>query len=332
MKKSMAMVNFSYMDTQKLIEMTAVFVREKLEGDGSGHDWWHIDRVWRLAKRLQATEGGDLVIVELAALLHDIADWKFYGGDLEAGPKAAREWLESFGVESVITDHICQIVRDISFKGAGVATSMPTIEGQVVQDADRLDAIGAIGIARTFAYGGSKNREMYNPEKSPENHENFEQYKRSQGATINHFYEKLLLLKDRMNTDSARKIAQDRHEFMERYLKQFYAEWAEEDGVKITYNKLVRDLIPEIIQSKGQTAKIHRADDVEFRYKLHQKLNEECQEFLLEPSQEELADIFEVVRALCDLHGWMLPEIEQVRQKKLADRGGFVKRIILEEV
>lgn len=328
----MAMVNFHYMDNQKLIEKTVTFVREKLEGEGSGHDWWHIDRVWRLAKRLQKSEGGDLLIVELAALLHDIADWKFHNGDLEAGPKAARVWLESLDAESAIIDHVCQIVRDISFKGAGVVTSMSTIEGQVVQDADRLDAIGAIGIARTFAYGGSKNREMYNPEKPPESHENFEQYKKSQGATINHFYEKLLLLKDRMNTDSAKKIALERHEFMERYLKQFYAEWAEEDGVKITYNKLIRDRIPEIIQAKGQTAKIHQADDLEFREKLHQKLSEECQEFLSEPSKEELADIFEVVSALCDLHGWTLAEIDQVRQKKLAERGGFTKKIILDEV
>ncbi len=229
----MAMVNFFHMDNQKLVKMTANFVRKKLEGDGSGHDWWHIDRVWRLAKRLQVNEGGDLLNIELAALLHDIADWKFHGEDVEAGPRAAREWLKSLVVDPSIIDAVCQIVRDISFKGAGVATLMPTIEGQIVQDADRLDAIGAIGIARTFAYGGSKNREMYSPEKPPEKHENFEQYKKSQGATINHFYEKLLLLKDRMNTSAAKKIALDRHVFMEKYLKQFYAEWAEEDGVKL---------------------------------------------------------------------------------------------------
>lgn len=208
-----------------LIKKTADYVRNELDGEGSGHDWWHIYRVWQLAKHIAAKEEADLQVVELAALLHDIADWKFHNGDTEAGPRKAREWLEQQGADENIIEHVCEIIRTISYKGAGVATPMKTREGMIVQDADRLEAMGAIGIARAFAYGGHKNRQMYDPEDKPELHQSFEDYKSSKGHTINHFYEKLLLLKDRMNTDEGKRIAQGRHEYMEEYLKRFYEEW-----------------------------------------------------------------------------------------------------------
>lgn len=158
-------------------------------------------------------------------LLHDIADHKFHDGDETIGPKVAGAWLEQLQVDESVIDHVKEIIRDVSFKGAGVQTPMRTIEGKVVQDADRLDAIGAIGIARAFAYGGYKKRELYNPELSPTEHSNFEAYKSDTGPTINHFYEKLLLLKDRMNTRTGKRIAEERHQFMELYLDRFYKEW-----------------------------------------------------------------------------------------------------------
>lgn len=210
---------------QKIINQTAAHVRKKFESEGSGHDWWHIQRVWNMAVTIAKQEKADLFIVELAALLHDIADHKFHGGDEEAGPKAAREWLSPLGVEENSIDHICRIIRNVSFKGAEVDTPMHSIEGKIVQDADRLDAIGAIGIARAFAYGGFKNRELYNPEIKPETHDSFEAYKKSDGPTLNHFYEKLLLLKDRMNTETGRQIAGERHKFMEMFITQFLEEW-----------------------------------------------------------------------------------------------------------
>ena len=194
-------------------------------GEGSGHDWWHVYRVWKNAIHIGKQESVDIFVVELAALLHDVADWKFHDGNDEIGPQVAKEWLESLSVSEEIVSHVCQIIKDISFKGAGVVTAMKTTEGMVVQDADRLDALGAIGIARTFAYGGSKNREMYNPDINPEMHTSFEQYKNSQGTSINHFYEKLLLLKELMNTATAKQIAEKRHAVMEDYLNQFYREW-----------------------------------------------------------------------------------------------------------
>lgn len=212
-------------DSDSLIGKTAEYVRGLLVGEGSGHDWWHIYRVWKMSVRIAREENANLLVVELAALLHDIADWKFNDGDEEVGPAKARAWLQSLMVDEEVVAQVCQIVRDISYKGAGVATPMPTIEGQVVQDADRLDAIGAIGIARTFAYGGSKSREMYNPEQNPVLHQSFEQYKKGDGSTINHFYEKLLLLKERMNTATAKRLAQHRHRVMEEFLDEFYLEW-----------------------------------------------------------------------------------------------------------
>lgn len=208
-----------------MIKITDDFVREFLFGETSGHDYHHIDRVRKMALRIGKEERADLFIVEMAALLHDIADRKLHKDDEEAGLVIVNQWLERIGIDPKIHEHIIDIIETLSFKGANVRTDMETIEGKVVQDADRLDAIGAIGIARAFAYGGSRNREMYDPKQKPENHLDYEDYKNSRGTTINHFYEKLLLLKDRMNTETAKKIADKRHRFMEEYLKEFYSEW-----------------------------------------------------------------------------------------------------------
>ena len=213
------------MDSKKLIEKTRLYVEKELAGDGSGHDWWHVYRVWSIAKKIAQKENADQTIVELAALLHDIADWKFNDGDESAGPRQGAAWLNKNGVDPGLVDEVCEIISTLSYKGAGVATPMGTIEGKIVQDADRLDAIGAVGIARTFAYGGNKNRLMYHPEEAPVMHESFERYKNNKGHTINHFHEKLLLLKDRMNTESAKNLAEQRHLFMENYLDRFHKEW-----------------------------------------------------------------------------------------------------------
>lgn len=213
------------MNNKEIINKTAEYIKAKLAGEGSGHDWWHINRVWKNAVHISKYEKVDLFVVELAALLHDIADWKFNNGNEDIGPQMAREWLEQLSVDENVTSQVCQIIKNTSFKGANVENKVNTIEGLVVQDADRLDAIGAIGIARTFAYGGSKGREMYNPEIKHEIHNSFEQYKNNQSNTINHFYEKLLLLKDRMNTETGKKIAQKRHAVMEEFLKNFFEEW-----------------------------------------------------------------------------------------------------------
>jgi uncharacterized protein len=210
----------------RLIEKTADFIRQKLSGEGSGHDWWHIYRVWQTARHIAAEEPeADKAIVELGALLHDIADWKFHDGNDEAGPKAAREWLESLDAKEEDILQVEGIIRKVSFKGAGVKPQNLNLETKIVQDADRLDAIGAIGVARAFAYGGHKNREMYNPEAKPEIHQTAEQYKANESSTINHFYEKLLLLKDRMQTKTGQQVAERRHKYMEGFLKEFYAEW-----------------------------------------------------------------------------------------------------------
>ena len=212
-------------DPQTVITRTADHVRAALEGEGSGHDWWHIVRVRRLALAIGRREGADPLVVELAALLHDIADWKFNGGDLEAGPRAARDWLASQDVDAATIDRVAAIVGGISFKGAGVIPAPLSLEGQVVQDADRLDAIGAIGIARTFAYGGHTGTPIYDPADVPQQHTSAEAYRASTATPITHFYEKLLLLKDRLHTATARRIAAERHAFMEAFLAQFFREW-----------------------------------------------------------------------------------------------------------
>jgi len=208
-----------------LIDRTALHVKTVLSGDNTGHDWWHVYRVWKIAHRIGHDEKADLLIVELAALLHDIADWKFHDGNLSVGPKMAKDWLDSVGLNPSTTEHVCQIIAGISFKGAGVEQPVLSLEGKVVQDADRLDAMGAIGIARAFAYGGAKGRDIYDPGVQPTEHRTAEAYLKSGGHTINHFYEKLLLLKDRMNTATGRAVAEERHQFMEDYLRRFYEEW-----------------------------------------------------------------------------------------------------------
>lgn len=214
---------------QAILAKTEAYVRGRMEGEGSGHDWWHVHRVRQTALRLAREEGADPYVVELAALLHDVADHKFHGGDETAGPRAAREWLEGLGVEEAVVRHVCAIIAELSYKGAGVPTPMSTPEGRVVQDADRLDAIGAIGVARTFAFGGSRGRPMHDPEAAPEAHGSFEAYKASRGPTINHFHEKLLLLRDRMNTAAARRVAEERHRYVEGFLEQFFREWNGDD-------------------------------------------------------------------------------------------------------
>lgn len=210
------------MSEQDLIQATERFIKELLQGEGSGHDWWHIHRVRNNALNIAKAYKADLFIIEMAALLHDIADHKLHGGDEEVGPLKAAEWMDSLNIDTSKQDHILLIMREVSFsKGKTPSTQ----EGRIVQDADRLDAIGAIGIARAFAYGGFKKREIYNPEIPPVKYASLEEYKKNTNPTLNHFYEKLLLLKEMMNTDEARRIAENRHKYMETYLEQFYGEW-----------------------------------------------------------------------------------------------------------
>lgn len=214
------------MNKDAMIKSTAKHVKLEMLKEGSGHDWWHVYRVWKTALKIAKQEKGtDITVVQLGALLHDIADWKFSGGDETAGEKAARAWLEKIGTDPKVVDKVCYIVRNVSFKGAGVKDRMKTKEGRVVQDADRLDAMGAIGIARTFMYGGHKGRLIYDPRHKPEKHYTFEEYKASESPSINHFYEKLLLLKRRMKTKEGRRLAKERDAFMRRYLKRFFEEW-----------------------------------------------------------------------------------------------------------
>ncbi|MBK5209494.1 MAG: HD domain-containing protein [Flavobacteriaceae bacterium] len=220
------------MNTERIISNTEDFVKETLINAEGGHDWFHILRVWNTAKLISKDENVNGFVVELGALLHDIADSKFHAGDETIGPKIAREFLESQLVDDSIIIHIENIISNISFKsslpadrGGNFKQKFNSRELEVIQDADRLDAIGAVGIARTFNYGGSKNRPLYNPEISPNLNQSKEAYKNSEAPTINHFYEKLLLLKDRMNTKTGKKIAEERHLFMETFLQQFYKEW-----------------------------------------------------------------------------------------------------------
>lgn len=209
----------------ELISKTIFFVRNQLQNAEGGHDWFHIERVYKNAIALSENEKCNTMIVQLGALLHDIADSKFHNGDESIGPKIARTFLESEKVDAETINHVINIIENISFKGGNFEKKFKSIELEIVQDADRLDAIGAIGIARTFNYGGFKNRPLYNPDIPPNLHMNKEEYKNSEAPTINHFYEKLLLLKDKMNTETGKKMAQERHHFIETFLSQFYAEW-----------------------------------------------------------------------------------------------------------
>lgn len=211
-------------DPAPLIGRTAEHVRRVLSGDSS-HDWTHVERVWENARAIASTEPeADVTVVELAALLHDIADWKFHDGDLAAGPAAARAWLVANDAPAELTAHVADIVARVSFKGAGVPDEMPTLEGRIVQDADRLDALGAIGIARAFAYGGHRGRPLYDPDELAVQHQSAAAYMASTSSTVNHFHEKLLLLSDRMHTAGGRRLAAGRHAYMAGFLEQLEAE------------------------------------------------------------------------------------------------------------
>ena len=217
------------MNNSDLIFETITFVKQQLAGAEGGHDWFHIERVYKNALLMAQSETCDEMVVKLGALLHDIADSKFHDGDETVGPKTARKFLESQNVDQETIVHVINIIENISFKGGNFEKKFHSKELEIVQDADRLDAIGAIGIARTFNYGGFKNRPLYNPDIAPNLHMSKEEYKSSEAPTINHFYEKLLLLKDKMNTGTGKRIAAERHRYMEQFLSQFYAEW---NGVK----------------------------------------------------------------------------------------------------
>ena len=208
-----------------ILDNTILFVKERLQNAEAGHDWFHVERVYKNSLLIANQEECDLNIVKLAALLHDIADSKFHNGDETIGPKVAREFLESQKASEEVISHVVNIIENISFKGGNFEKKFTSKELEIVQDADRLDALGAIGIARTFNYGGFKNRPLYLPNIAPNLHMTKEEYKNSEAPTLNHFYEKLLLLKDKMNTETGKKIALERHKFMENFLSQFYAEW-----------------------------------------------------------------------------------------------------------
>jgi uncharacterized protein len=217
------------MSNENIVNKTILFVKKKLDNAEGGHDWFHIERVYKNALSIADNEVCDDTVVKLGALLHDIADSKFHDGDETVGPKIAREFLASNDVDEATIQHVINIIENISFKGGNTEKQFSSIELDIVQDADRLDAIGAIGIARTFNYGGFKNRPLYNPRIAPNLHMSKEEYKKNKAPTLNHFYEKLLLLKDKMNTQTGKQIAQERHRYMEGFLSQFYAEW---DGEK----------------------------------------------------------------------------------------------------
>ena len=208
-----------------IIDKTIHFVKEKLENAEGGHDWFHIERVYKNSLLIAQEEDCDLTVVQLGALLHDIADSKFHNGDETVGPKTARLFLESENVDETVIQQVIHIIENISFKGGNFEKNFNSIELEIVQDADRLDALGAIGIARCFNYGGFKNRALYNPAIPPKLNMDKDEYKNSESPTLNHFYEKLLLLKDKMNTPTGKKIAEARHHYMEDFLLQFLAEW-----------------------------------------------------------------------------------------------------------
>ena len=208
-----------------IIDKTILFVKEQLQEAEGGHDWFHTQRVYRNALLIAENEICNLEIVKLGALLHDIADSKFHEGDETVGPKIARAFLEKEKVNEETINHVLNIIENISFKGGNFGQQFTSKELEIIQDADRLGALGAIGIARTFNYGGFKNRPLYNPDIAPNLKMGKEEYKKNDAPTLNHFYEKLLLLKDKMNTLIGKKLAEERHEYMVRFLSQFYAEW-----------------------------------------------------------------------------------------------------------
>ena len=211
---------------KRIINSTLRYVRKKLAHDSSGHDWWHVYRVWKIAKKIANKEGDKLnvFVIELASLLHDIADYKLHSGNEDIGPTKARKWLEKMNVSVDEINHVCKIIKDISFRGAKVKSKAKTKEGMIVQDADRIDALGALGIARAFAYGGRMGKLIYDPSIKPVMHGSFEEYKNNKSSTINHFYEKLLLLEKLMNTEYAKRIARERTMFIKKFLEEFYSE------------------------------------------------------------------------------------------------------------
>lgn len=213
------------MTHKEKIAKTISFAKKCFENDFSGHDWWHTFRVWKIAKNIAKKEKADIFKVEMAALLHDVGDRKLNGGNEKAGKNRVINWLKLLEIDEKEIEEIWDIVESVSFRGAGTKTTPKTLEGMVVQDADRLDAIGAIGIARAFAYGGSQGRDIYDPNIKPVLHKNYEEYKKHKGTSVNHFYEKLLLLKDELNTKTAKEIAQKRHEYIVGFLDEFLSEW-----------------------------------------------------------------------------------------------------------
>lgn len=214
---------------KELLKKAIEHAKGILLGEGTGHDWWHTYRVWKAAVNINKKEKGDSLVVQLAALLHDIEDWKSNKGSEQKTITHATEFLRGLNLDEEKINHVCEIIGSMSFKGVNNSIVPNTIEGQIVQDADRLDAIGAMGIARVFTYGGSKQREIHNPNLKPQKFDTKEAYLNNKGTSINHFYEKMLLLKGMMNTKTAKKIAAKRHKFLEKYLEQFYQEW---EGIK----------------------------------------------------------------------------------------------------
>jgi len=215
-------------DMSEVIKQVEDFAKHKLHNKCTGHDWWHRDRVRKCALSIANQEGADPEVVEIAALLHDIGDWKFCEG-YELGAEEAQHLLKSLAVDQNIIDTVCDITKQVAYKGAGTVEPALSLEAKVVQDADRLDALGAMGIARTFAYGGLKEHPIYDPEIKPGYHSSFAAYQNGGKTSINHFYEKLLLLKEKMNTPTGKKMAEERHSFLEGFLKQFYSEWNGEE-------------------------------------------------------------------------------------------------------
>jgi len=209
----------------EIISKTVEFVKQSLNHAEGGHDWWHAYRVWKMAVRIAKEEKADLFTVQLGALLHDIADAKFHDGNEELGPEIAADFLSSLEVEQSVIDHVVAIIQNISFKNSFEENGFASLEIDIIGDADRLDAIGAIGIARTFNYGGHKGFALYDPDIPPQKYQNKEDYKNSNAPTVNHFYEKLFLLKGRMKTATGKKLAEQRHRFMEKYLERFFEEW-----------------------------------------------------------------------------------------------------------
>jgi uncharacterized protein len=221
------------MKYEHLVSEVKIFLQKDLADEATGHDWYHIERVYNMAGYLQSKEGGDQELIQLSALLHDISDHKFNGGKLNEGGNVAFDLLISLGCDQIMAEKVKEIIDKVSYKGAKVVDTMNSIEGKIVQDADRLDALGAIGIARAFAFGGNKNRPIYSPDYPPVLHDSFDQYTKAKSHTINHFYEKLLLLKDRLNTRAAQQIGKERHAIMEIFLQQFFKEWEVDPTKKI---------------------------------------------------------------------------------------------------